>query len=312
MTTFFMPISADPPLQEFLDHLRFERRYSPHTLQAYRDDLGQFRQYLDEQYDGCSWAEVAALHIRSWMAQMAESGMHPRSINRKLSCLKSFYRFGRKTGLVSRNPADGIRVLKSPKRLPVYVEEDDLSALFTDDFPEDDFPAWTSFVILALLYQCGLRVSELTGLREKHVDGSLASLKVLGKGNKERVIPLRPELLHKLDAYLALKRGQEGIDQGPEARFLPAAPGKAMSSRQVYTIVHAALEKVTTVEKKSPHVLRHSFATHLLRNGADLNAVKELLGHASLAATQVYTHHSIDKLRDIHRKAHPRASSGEG
>jgi integrase/recombinase XerC len=298
-------------LQAFLDYLAFEKRFSPHTVRAYAEDLSQFLAFTEERFDSLDLLAMAPVHIRSWMASLAESGIKSRSINRKLSCLKSFYRFCRKTGSLDASPASGIRVLKTPRRLPVFVEEKDMQDLLgekpLDEQPEPPaFTDKTERMIVSLLYHTGLRVSELASLREGHINYALQSVKILGKGKKERIIPLGASLLADIRTYIADKAAEEGIATGPEAPLFAGTGGRAMSSRKIYDIVRKCLGDVTTLQKRSPHVLRHSFATHLLRNGADLNAVRELLGHASLAATQVYTHHSIDKLRDIHGKAHPR------
>jgi integrase/recombinase XerC len=307
MATFFMPISTDQTVQAFLDYLRYEKRFSSHTVKAYADDLAQFLDFTDTRFDTRVILSLAAIHIRSWMADMAEKAMKPRSINRKLSCLKSFYRFCRRTGRLSHNPATGIRVLKTPRRLPSFVEESPLQHLLQNDsFTERGFEGHTERLVLSMLYHTGMRVSELVNLREGHIDFALQSVKVLGKGNKERIIPLGEPLLADLKDYFTEKAKQEWVNTGDKAHLLPESGEKPLSARKIYDIVRRNLAQVTTQGKKSPHVLRHSFATHLARNGADLNAIKELLGHASLAATQVYTHHSMDKLRDIHRKAHPR------
>lgn len=301
-----MPLSEDPSIQAFLDHLRFEKRFSEHTVEAYADDLSQFLDYTETRFDTRDILGMAPLHIRSWMADMAERGMAARSVNRKLSCLKSFYRQCQQAGRIERNPARDIRVLKTPRRLPAFVEETDMERLFSMEVDAGDFSETTRRLVVLMLYHTGLRVSELVGLREGQVDFALQSIKVLGKGNKERVLPVGDILLGEIRSYLDRKRREEGLPCGPDAPLLVNPDGRSLTARKAYDLVRLSLEAVTTIDKKSPHVLRHSFATHLLRNGADLNAVKELLGHASLAATQVYTHHSIDKLRDIHRKAHPR------
>jgi integrase/recombinase XerC len=318
-----MPISPDRTLQSFLDYLAFEKRFSPHTVRSYAEDLSQFLAFTKERFDCVDLLLMAPVHIRSWMASLAESGIKPRSINRKLSCLKSFYRFCRKTGSLQASPASGIRVLKTPRRLPVFVEEKDMQELLGEKplieqseaselskkTAQSDAPGFaekTERMVVSVLYHTGLRVSELASLREGHINFALQSVKVLGKGKKERIIPLGAALLADIRVYITDKASVEGIATGPEAPLFAGAGGRAMSSRKIYGIVRKSLGDVTTLQKRSPHVLRHSFATHLLRNGADLNAVKELLGHASLAATQVYTHHNIDKLRDIHGKAHPR------
>jgi integrase/recombinase XerC len=301
-----MPLSEDASILAFLDHLRFEKRFSKHTVEAYADDLSQFLDFTASRFDMRDILAMGPVHIRSWMADMSENGMTARSVNRKLSCLRSFFRQAQRLGRIAQNPARDIRVLKTPKRLPVFVEEADMELLFSTEVDPDQFLAVTQRLVVRLLYHTGLRVSELVSLREGQVDFALQSIKVLGKGNKERVLPAGEELLREIRQYLERKRREENLPSGPDAHLLVTPEGRSLTARKAYDLVRNALEAVTTIDKKSPHVLRHSFATHLLRNGADLNAVKELLGHASLAATQVYTHHSIDKLRDIHRKAHPR------
>ena len=304
MTTFFMSIPQGNPIQAFIDYLRFEKRFSPHTVNAYSEDLAQFFEYISNQYELTDPESVTTMIIRSWMASLAEQEMNPRSINRKLSCLRSFFTFGRRTGRLNANPASSIQVLKTSKRLPSYVEEGQMTDLLKHvEFP-DDFNGKTERLIIEILYQTGIRVSELVNIRLHHFDHNLKSLKVLGKGNKERIIPAGAELLALVSGYIQEKEGNKEI--AGEGYLLENEKGKKLQSRQVYTIVKKYLSLVTTAEKKSPHVLRHSFATHLTNRGADLNAVKELLGHSSLAATQVYTHNSIEKLRDIHKKAHPR------
>jgi integrase/recombinase XerC len=301
-----MPLSVDPLIQAFLDHLRFEKRFSQHTVQAYADDLSQFLDFTENRFDTRDIETMSPVHIRSWMADMAERGIAARSVNRKLSCLKSFYRQSQQSGRIARNPARDIRVLKTPKRLPVFVEEADMERLLSMEVDTGQFGEMTRRLVVLMLYHTGLRVSELVGLREGQVDFALQAIKVLGKGKKERVLPAGHALLAETRGYLDRKRQEAHLPCGPDAPLLVTPNGRSLTARNAYDLVRNSLDAVTTIDKKSPHVLRHSFATHLLRNGADLNAVKELLGHASLAATQVYTHHSIDRLRDIHRKAHPR------
>jgi integrase/recombinase XerC len=304
MTTFFMPIPHVNFLQSFIDYLRFEKRYSAHTVKAYSDDLSQFFIYLSEQYELTDPHAVTTSIIRSWMASLAEKELNPRSINRKLSSIRSFYAHGRRTGIFNNNPASPIQVLKTSKRLPSYIEEGQLNDLFqVVEFP-DSWDGHSERLILEILYQTGIRVSELVNIRENHISQNLQSLKVLGKGNKERVIPVGAELMAKIIDYKQRKTLLDECER--EGFLLENEKGRKLHTRSVYSVVRKYLSLVTTAEKKSPHVLRHSFATHLTNHGADLNAVKELLGHSSLAATQVYTHNSIEKLRDIHKKAHPR------
>jgi integrase/recombinase XerC len=299
-----MPIPQQPILSPFLDYIKFEKRYSAHTYRAYADDLTAFFSFSLAQFDVSQPAQVTPGMIRSWMASLTLQKVQPRSINRKISSLKSFFRYCLVQGHITANPTKTIQVLKTKKRLPSYVEQDQMETLLKQTIFPDDFGGRGDHLILSLLYHTGIRVSELVGLKSSQIDFPRSQLKVLGKGNKERIIPLNGELLDRIKAY-----AQEKNNLFPEANFpnlLLTSKQKPPSARQVYDIVKKYLSLVTTADKKSPHVLRHSFATHLTGNGAELNAVKELLGHSSLAATQVYTHNNIERLRDIHKKAHPK------
>lgn len=299
-----MPIPEHPILSPFLDFIKFEKRYSAHTYRAYADDLTTFFSFAQAQFEVGQAAQITPGMIRSWMASLTLQKVQPRSINRKISSLKSFFRYCLIQGQVTANPTKTIQVLKTKKRLPSYVEQDQMETLLKETVFPDDFGGRGDHMILSLLYHTGIRVSELVGLKSSQIDYSRSQLKVLGKGNKERIIPLNGELLTRIKAY-----AQEKNNLYPEANFpnlLLTPRQKPPSARQIYDIVKKYLSLVTTADKKSPHVLRHSFATHLTGNGAELNAVKELLGHSSLAATQVYTHNNIERLRDIHKKAHPK------
>ena len=299
-----MSIPQHPILAPFLDFIKFEKRYSAHTYRAYADDLTAFFSFAQAQFDVSQAAQITPGMIRSWMASLTLQKVLPRSINRKISSLKSFFRYCLIQGKITANPTKTIQVLKTKKRLPSYVEQDQMETLLKETVFPDDFGGRGDHLILSLLYHTGIRVSELVGLKSNQIDYSRSQLKVLGKGNKERIIPLNGELLTRIKAY-----AQEKNNLYPEANFpnlLLTPRQKPPSARQVYDIVKKYLSLVTTADKKSPHVLRHSFATHLTGNGAELNAVKELLGHSSLAATQVYTHNNIERLRDIHKKAHPK------
>ncbi len=292
------------PQQRFLDHIKFERRLSVHTVRAYMDDLSAFFLFTEQQFEIKAPEMVTSAMVRSWVADLSVRKVQARSINRKLSSLKAFYRFGQKAGMFSSSPLANIPVLRIKKRLPAYIEKDKMEALLHEiEFP-DSFQGRTEYLVISLLYHTGIRVSELANLKMSQIDLDRSQIKVLGKGNKERIIPVHEELVALIKAYQ-----QEKNDNFPSATFetlLLTARQKPPGVRQIYDIVHKKLLLVTTAERRSPHVLRHSFATHLTANGAELNAVKELLGHTSLAATQVYTHNSIERLRDIHRKAHPR------
>ena len=303
MAAFFMP-AIETQTADFIAHLKFEKRYSAHTVKSYQEDLVQFATFLQSAQGDPAIVEVTPLLIKSWMAELAEGGIEPRSINRKLSCLKSFFKHLQRAGVIPVNPAATIRLLRTSKRLPAFVEKADLGTLFGQvEFP-DGWEGATHRLALEILYGCGLRVSELCGLKDRHVDLGQGVIKVLGKGNKERVVPLGPVLVEACRNY-RLAKEEAGFAASGDT-FLSGPRGKALTPRQAYSFVRYYLSLVTTVEQRGPHVLRHSFATHLMNNGADLNAVKELLGHSSLAATQVYTHNSIEKLREVHRKAHPR------
>ncbi len=297
------PVSSE--LQSFLDYLKFERRYSFHTISSYRSDLDFFFVFMATQYEVAHIKEVQAPMIRGWLASMKEEGHSSKSINRRISALKSLYRFLQRKGMVTSTPTSMIVSPKVGKRLPVYVEAKDMSTLFSHiEFP-DSWAGRLERLIFAMFYATGMRLSELTNMKEMQVDVSKQQLKVLGKGNKERIIPMTPDLKLLLIAYLNEKK--DFFSNETFEHLLINEKGRALNPRYVQTVVKKYLQLVTTIEKKSPHVLRHSFATHLMNNGAELNAVKELLGHSSLAATQIYTHNTIEKLKDIHAKAHPKA-----
>lgn len=291
-----------PESDAFLNYLRFQKRYSQHTIISYQNDLSQFFSFLTNDFDSPAIKKITPAIIRSWLANLKEKDFTSKSINRKISTLKSFFKFLMKEGLVEATPMEIINAPKISKRLPVYVEEKDMRTLFDYvEFPET-WRGQTEKMVLKLFYYTGMRISELIHLKKHHVDLSYSQIKVLGKGNKERIIPVNRELLQELQKYIHSRPG----DSISENVFVNEK-GAPLYARQVYTMVKKNLSLVTTVQKKSPHILRHSFATHLTNNGADLNAVKELLGHSSLAATQVYTHNSIGKLKEVFNKAHPKA-----
>jgi integrase/recombinase XerC len=241
--------------------------------------------------------------IRSWLAELKEDEIAARSINRKISSLKSFFKYQLKIGELEQTPMTTIVSPKQGKRLPVFVEEKSMEQLFNPELYEEGWQGRTERLVLMLFYHTGMRLSELVNLKYSQLDGAQSQLKVLGKGNKERIIPVSRELAAELQQYQSDKTGELAMAD----RLFVTEKGKPLQPRSVYAFVKAKLGAVTTVQKKSPHVLRHSFATHLINNGADLNAVKELLGHSSLAATQVYTHNTIEKLKEVFKKAHPKA-----
>lgn len=296
--------TAYPIIQPFLDYLKFEKRYSQHTVVSYETDLVSFFDFLISQYGGLPVPQISHIYIRSWLASLKDAGMTAKSINRKISTLRSFFKYQLKRGVIAQTPMVKIIAPKNEKRLPQFVAHKDMATLFTHVEFGEDWKGWTDRLLIQLFYHTGMRLSELINLKERNVNASSRTLKILGKGNKERVIPVSEELMKAILQYMQEKRKSFGTTN---EEVLVTEKGRCLSPRSVYTSVKKYLSLVTTIEKRSPHVLRHTFATHLTNNGADLNAVKELLGHSSLAATQVYTHNTIEKLKDVYKKAHPKA-----
>jgi integrase/recombinase XerC len=290
-------------IQSFLNYIEFEKRYSRHTLESYTNDLLQFDAFL-KPYE----KEVAqAIHIdvRNWMVSMMEQKITPRSINRKISTLKSFYKFLMRRGEIKKSPLAKVQTPKTSKRLPVFVELPGIEKLLKDTEFAEGYEGLRDKMIIELLYGTGMRRSELMNLKETDFDSYNSQIKVLGKGNKERIIPVHNQLTASIKNFIEEKRKYVPTQQD---NFLVVNEnGKKLDAPTVYSCVNKYLNLVTTVDKRSPHTLRHTFATHLMNNGADINAVKELLGHSSLAATQVYTHNTIDKLKNIYKQAHPKA-----
>jgi len=296
--------SIDYQLLLFLDQLKYERRLSPHTQLAYKKDLSDWSTYLAGEMGVNQLSEVNASQIRSWLASLRASGISSRSIVRKISALKSFYKFLLRKGVVEKNPLVQISSPKISKSLPVFIREEEAAQMGqTLAIASEDWKGFNARLLVTLFYYTGMRLSELINLKEEQLELSRSQLKVLGKGNKERIIPLHADLIALIKEYIQKKQDQF---TSTESYLLLTESGKKLYPRYAWQLVNQVLGAATTVQKKSPHVLRHSFATHLLNNGADLNAVKELLGHSSLAATQVYTHNTIEKLKEVHRKAHPR------
>lgn len=290
--------------QAFLDYIIFEKRYSANTAIAYKEDLDQFLGYLEKTYDILQLTDILPIYIRSWLAKMMEDGLSARSVNRKISTLKAFFKYQIRTGNLKVTPMATVISPRISKRLPVFVEQKDTDMLLGEIDFGDDFEGKTHRLIIELLYTTGIRRDELINIKEADVDTSGQMLKVLGKGNKERLIPLSNYIMGRIKDYILSKQEVESADS---QFLLISSKGKKLYPKYVYLIVRKYLALVTTIQKKSPHILRHTFATHLTNKGADINAVKELLGHASLAATQVYTHNTIDRLKEVHKKSHPKA-----
>jgi integrase/recombinase XerC len=290
----------------FLDYIAFEKRYSHNTINAYRTDLDQFFAFLKDQYNLHDINKVDYQIIRSWIVHLMDNKVSPRSVNRKITTLKTYFRFLVKEGIVTDNPMGRVIAPKTSKRLPVFVEADSMVRLFEDVSWGTGYPAARDRLVMELFYATGMRLSELINLQEPDVDLHKKTLKVTGKRNKQRLIPFTGNLAGLISGYLVEKQSAfEGKDTGPHL-FL-TDKGEKLYPRMVHRLVHRYLDQVTTISKRSPHVIRHTFATHMLNNGADLNVIKEILGHANLSATQVYTHNTIEKLKSIYQQAHPRA-----
>lgn len=294
-------------IEKFLSHLRTQKRYSVNTVTAYQKDLSDFAAYAETDYEVTDPAAVKQMHIRSWLADALSNKqqLSAKTINRKISSLQSYFKYLQREEMIETNPAAGLIRPKVPKRLPQFATEDQTSSLAERGKFSSDFKGLTEYNIISLLYAAGLRRSELIGLKEHDLDRSNSAVKVLGKGGKQRIVPLAKNLTEQLFDYITEKK--KAFVNNEERALFVTEKGIAWNPRSLYALVHQHLSGVTTIDRRGPHALRHSFATHLMNNGADINAVKELLGHSSLAATQVYTHNTIEKLKEIHKKAHPKA-----
>jgi len=289
-------------IESFFDYLAYEKKYSSHTIISYKNDLTQFVTFLNQDLSDAEISEINHQHIRSWISTLISDKIEPRTVNRKISSLKSFFRFLQRERVVVSNPVSHISGPKTPKRLPVFVNERQMENLFQNVKFDVGFNGQRDQLILDLLYQTGIRRSELALLTETNIDLKNLTIKVLGKRNKERLIPISLPLKRNLDNYLQVKK--ELNLSSP--MLLVNEKGVNFNEHAIYECVKKYLAQVTTIKKKSPHVLRHTFATHLLNNGADINAVKDLLGHTNLSATQIYTHNTIEKLKKSYQQAHPR------
>jgi len=296
-------------VNEFLTYLSVEKRYSKHTTVSYKNDLSNLSQYLLTTYELSNPEQANYPMLRSWIVTLVDQEMMPKSINRKIACLRSFYHFLQKKEVISKDPTLKIRALKVKKSLPVFVNEDDMIGLLDELLEkvkfEDSFAGLRDKLVIELLYGTGIRLSELIGFKTSDLNFFQKTIKVLGKGNKERLIPIHDTFITLAKEYIQKKKS-ESFSNNNEF-FVVTNNGEQVYPMFIYRLVRTYLDQVTTVDKRSPHVLRHTFATHLLNKGADLNAIKDLLGHTSLAATQVYTHNSIDKLKSIFDQAHPKS-----
>jgi len=292
-------------VQKYLSYLRYEKNYSLHTEISYSKDLDQFREFIGRNFEGISLAEVHGDMVRQWLASLMAAGMNPLSVNRKLSSLKSFYKYLLKIGEIKNNPVKKITGPKTNKPIPSFVNYPDMERVLDSDTitAENNFEYHRNRAIIELLYVTGMRRAELINLKDMDIDLSSDLILVNGKRNKQRLIPFGESTRWVIECYLSERKKELGEHS---EYFFVKKDGKPLYPMLVYRIVHENLKWIPTLEKASPHVLRHSFATGMLNNGAELNAVKELLGHSSLASTEVYTHTSFEELKKIYKKAHPR------
>ena len=291
-------------IEFFLKYLQYEKNYSSHTVLSYSNDLNEFAKFIQQNVsEEFSPTEIHSDMIRQWVVSLMKDEMSPRSVNRKISSVKSFYRFLTKRGITTINPTKKINSLKTEKNLPLFFKETEMENALTPCEEDSDFENFRNRLIIAMFYETGIRLSELIEIKDSDIDLSLKTVKVLGKRNKQRIIPFGDRLCNDIIVY---KQMRDSETKSP-VRLFTRKGGEKMYPKLVYQIVHDTMTEQSSLMKRSPHVLRHTFATSILNNGADINAVKELLGHANLAATQIYTHTTFEQLRNIYKQAHPRA-----
>lgn len=287
---------------EFLRYLEYEKRYSKNTVVSYDVDLSQFILFVESTQGEFDAVKITDRVVRSWIAELSKEQLSSRSINRKLTALKAFFKYLKRLEIIEKSPVETLSRLKQSKELPVFMSQESMENLFSNIQFDEGLSGKRDRVILGLFYATGIRLSELVNIKKCDIDFYNSTIKVLGKRNKERIIPIYTGILTEIKQYISIQE-----EQGLKNDFLfLTEKGEKVYNKFVYRVVNKYLEQITTVNKKSPHVLRHSFATHLLNNGADLNAVKELLGHANLAATQIYTHNTFEKIKNVYKQAHPR------
>lgn len=291
--------------EKFTEYLRYEKNYSSQTEISYLIDLTQFKDFVVEETGSFNPSEIDSDIVRIWMSRLMEQGMKPSSVNRKLSSLKTFFNFLERKELIGKNPVKLISGLKTSKRLPVFVNNRDMTRILdSPDNYSDDFTGYRDRFLIELLYVTGMRRAEVISLKDSDIDFSSSSLKVTGKGNKQRFIPFSDDTKNKILKYIEV-RDKEIKNKSPF--LIVKENGEPLSPVQVYNIIRNHLNDIPTLSKRSPHVIRHSFATEMMNNGAEINAVKELLGHVSLSSTEIYTHVTFEEMKKTYQKAHPRA-----
>lgn len=290
-------------IDKYIDYLRYEKNLSSYTEISYSTDLTQFADYLQREHEEVTLLDVDSDIVRLWMVSLIKSNITARSVNRKLSAIKSFYKYLLKMGEVKQSPASKVVAPKLKKPIPVFVNDKDMKVLLEEPSDDAGFDEYRNYLILELFYVTGMRRAELIGLKDVDVDFYSQMIRVVGKGNKQRLIPISKDIVDKMHKYLELRNKE--VEQS--VAFFVKEDGNAMYPMLVHRVITERLKVISVLSKTSPHVLRHSFATAMLNNGADINAVKEILGHSSLAATEVYTHTSFEEIKNIYNQAHPRA-----
>jgi integrase/recombinase XerC len=291
--------------ESFLQYILIQRGYSLHTVRSYQNDLDQFYAFIGKSGSEFSPSGISSHDVRAWIVSMMDNKISATTVHRKISCLRIFFKYLRKEGIIIHDPMDRVVLPKRKKKLPVFVAENAMDNLLDKFEFGDDFRGIRNKTIVEMLYLTGMRRAELIGLRNSDVDLAGSTLKVTGKRNKQRIIPVIPAFISQVEQYNQVKN--EKFPSSEENWFFVTDSGNKLYDKFVYNTVKSYLTMVTTIEKRSPHVLRHTFATHMLNHGADLNSIKELLGHANLSATQIYTHNTFEKLKKVYKQAHPRA-----
>jgi integrase/recombinase XerC len=293
-------------IDSFINYLEYEKRASKHTVLAYQKDLSQFEDFVAKSFSITELSEVQHADIRAWLIDLVEQKLTPTSVNRKIATLRSFFKYLLRSGIITKDPTYKVKTLKVPKRLPEFIQEESIEQIINEFQYTEDFNGQRDRMVMEFLYLTGVRLSEMLALTWRDLDLIGATVKVLGKRKKERVIPLTPYLVSHINAYKSHYNDTFKIVQ-PADNFIVTDKKSAAYPMMIYRIVNLYVSRFAQTKKRSPHLLRHTFATHLLNKGADLNAVKDLLGHANLAATQVYTHNSMEKLKAVYEQAHPKA-----